>query len=263
MKTLIKKTLFLIAPKRATAFFSARARAHSHRVVAAWGNDEVVRKLLAEFGSVVQEGPFAGMILPPETHREQIGPYLLGTYESELDGAWEKIFQHSYRQIIDVGSKFGYYAIGLARRNPAAEVFAFDSDPWARQATIQTAKANNCANIKVREFCDAGWLKSHVDADALIISDCEGYEAQLFPPSLLPSLTRATLLIETHEFAVPGITEKLRRDFENTHEISEFSTSTPRREPSRFPTSLTPEERNLARCEVRDETRWLLCLPTK
>ncbi len=95
------------------------------------GGDRVVQKLIERFGSRVQEGPFAGMILTNITHAEQFGPYLLGVYESELDDAWQTVFRGSYVQIVDIGSKFGYYAVGLAKKYPDASVIAFDTDWWA------------------------------------------------------------------------------------------------------------------------------------
>ncbi len=91
MQTYVKQFLtglFLwAAPRWTTSLLSARARAHSHRVIASWGCGSLTRKLVERFGSDVQEGPFVGLTLTPMTYAEQLGPYLLGVYESELSGA--------------------------------------------------------------------------------------------------------------------------------------------------------------------------------
>ena len=140
MKQLVKRLFYRCAPELATEFFSARSRAHSHRLLKQWGCLEVNRALYEHLGDVVQEGPFQGLRLTTLTRSEQWGPYLLGTYESELDSAWEAVFTGSYRQIIDIGAKFGYYAVGLAKRFPSTDVIAVDTDPWARRAVREMAK---------------------------------------------------------------------------------------------------------------------------
>ena len=52
-----------------------------------------------------------------------------------------------FPQIVDVGAKFGYYAVGLARRYPAAAVVAYDVDWWARRACRRMAAANGVGNV--------------------------------------------------------------------------------------------------------------------
>src|SRR5581483_851837 len=127
MKFLIKNAWMALAPQSATAFFSRRSRRHARAVLAGFGNAAVVARLTQEFGYTVQSGPFAGLRLPEMAAREQLGPFLLGTYESEIAAAWELVLAGSYPQIVDIGAAFGYYAVGLARRYPAAAVVAFDT----------------------------------------------------------------------------------------------------------------------------------------
>jgi len=82
-----KRWLNWLAPRWTTALLSARARAHSHRVLESWGCPNVNRKLIEHLGDRVLSGPFAGMRLTPMTHAEQIGPCLRGVYEGELSEA--------------------------------------------------------------------------------------------------------------------------------------------------------------------------------
>jgi hypothetical protein len=113
VKTLAKWAMTAVAPQTATVIMSARARAHSQRLARQWGLIDLNRRLVSHLGAVVQAGPFRGMALTPMTHDEHLGPYLLGTYESELHPWIEHLTGRRFRQVLDVGSKFGYYAVGL------------------------------------------------------------------------------------------------------------------------------------------------------
>lgn len=261
MKGWVKGVLYAAAPRWTTALMSARARAHSHRVLESWGCGRLNCKLIERFGNRVQEGAFAGLVLTPMASAEQIGPYLLGVYESELDGAWDSVLRGAYPQILDIGAKFGYYAVGLAKHYPSASVIAFDTDWWARKAVRQMAAANGVTNVGVKGFCSRNWLVQNTMEGAFIISDCEGYEAVLFAPDVVSRLRTATLVIETHDSLVPGVSDRLRAAFENTHIVQTLGHAPSRRSTSRPIEFLSEQERQLAVQEVRSPQLWLLCLP--
>lgn len=263
LKQLAKDLLLAVAPRRTTALLSARSRAHSQRLVKAWGCVSINDKLVARLGSVVQEGPFRGMILSPMTHAEHLGPFLLGVYESELDPAWDRVLRGSYSQIVDVGSKFGYYAVGLARRFPDTQVVAFDTDAWARAATLEMASANRTSNVTVLGFCDTSWLRTQLRSGAFVISDCEGYEETLFATEPIPHLSSATLIIETHDKANPGVTDRIRARLGATHEIHEFADGSPRRDTTCDLRFLSEDERSRAPHEIRGPQIWLWCTPRR
>jgi hypothetical protein len=261
MKQFLMRLFAAVAPQSAAALKSARSRAHSHRTVKSWGGGPVASKLFERLGTRVQEGPFAGLSLTPVTHAEQIGPYLLGVYESELDQAWDLVFRGKYTQIIDIGAKFGYYAVGLAKRYPEASVVAFDTDWWARKAVREMAAANGTGNVQVKGFCSLEWLASNIEDAAFIISDCEGYEAELFVPSVIPRLRSATIIIETHDQVVAGVSDRLSSAFGGTHSVRPYVYGAARRSTSHSLDFLTEQERQLAVQEVRPPQLWLLCLP--
>jgi len=261
MKQRVKALLYTIAPRWTTAVLSARARAHSHRAIASWGSPAVNRKLVERFGSTVLDGPFAGTVLTPMTHAEQLGPYILGSYESELNGAWAIVLRGAYTQVVDVGARFGYYAVGLAKRYPGAKVVAFDTDWWARKAIREMVAANGARNVEVRGYCSPEWLARNVEEGALIISDCEGYEDVLFTAATAARLATSTLVVETHDAFVPGVSQHLKAAFGETHVVREFGGDGARRETARPLDFLTEAERRLAVQEVRPPQVWLLCLP--
>ncbi len=193
---------------------------------------------------------------------EHIGPSLLGVYESELDAAWGCVFAGDYAQVVDVGAKFGYYAVGLALRYPKADVVAFDTDWWARRALGEMVAANRVSNVRIETFCDAAWLAAHLREGAFIISDCEGYEGDLFGgPTPIPALGTATLIVETHDMFVPGVYRRLREKFAATHEVHEVGAGAARRVSDLPLEFLDPAQRALANKEVRPDQVWLLCLP--
>src|SRR5262249_21777269 len=59
-------------------------------------------------------------------------------------------------------------------------------------------------------------------ANPAVVCDVEGYEQELIDPSAVPSLTRATILLELHEHMVPGLTAEIRRRFAATPRILEY-----------------------------------------
>ena len=160
-KTWVKKAFFTVAPQTATKVMSARARAHSQKLVKEWGLFGLNDKLIREIGNRVISGPFKGMTLSPMTYEEHIGPFLLGTYEMELQPWLERVFTQSFEQIIDVGAKFGYYAVGLAQQFPQTPVVAFDTDHWARKALQEMITANRVGGISIQGFCSPDWLKQN------------------------------------------------------------------------------------------------------
>lgn len=261
MKQLVKSLMYAIAPRWATSFMSARARAHSHKIIRQCGRQELNQKLLARVGNDVQSGPFAGLLLSPMTHAEDVGPYLLGVYESELDPAWNVILDRTYSQIVDVGAKFGYYAVGLAKRYPKSAVIAFDTDSWARQAIHEMAAVNGVNNVIIQDYCSPSWIQYNLSANSLVICDCEGYEDMLFGNALMDSLSTTTLIIETHDFIVSGVTDRLRDAFNKTHIVRTIDGSAARRIRTEGLEFLSQREQALVNLELRPPPVWLLCLP--
>jgi len=261
LKRALRDILFRLAPEKMTSFMSARARKHSQRLVKEWGLVDLNHRLLKEVGNSVVSGPFRGLRLTSMTWQEHIGPYLLGTYEQEIHAWWNDIFKRRFDLIIDVGAKFGYYAFGLALRFPSAHVVAFDTDRWARKAMREMALANNVHSVSIKGFCTAQWLNQNVKSNTLIMSDCEGFEGQLFSEVDLDRMASSTLIIELHEGLVPGVTARIEQRFMKTHDTEKV---TSRSKP--FPTelqirSLTKEEMDRASAEIRPEQQWLRLSP--
>ncbi|MEI6236433.1 MAG: hypothetical protein WCT04_25535 [Planctomycetota bacterium] len=263
IKSAIKSILYAVAPVKTTELLSARARAHSHRLIKEWGIDKLNRKLIDLLGTKVQSGPFAGMQLTPMTFSEHLGPFLLGCYEAELHPWLNIVKQIQFSQIIDVGAKFGYYAVGLALNRPEVETIGFDTDEWARKAMMEMAEANCVATLRIEGFCSPNWFKHNLKTNSFIISDCEGYEGELLCSIPIPALKTAHLIIEIHEMFQPGVKSRIYEHYKQSHEI-EIVQSSVRNPPNiEVLKRMLPKEIEQAILEIRCEQEWLFLSPKK
>ncbi len=256
--------MYALMPQYSTAFFSSRTRAHAHKIYQQWGCRDILDSIIKRYGTRVLSGPFKGLGLIPSIYVEHTAPYLLGTYERELNDAWETLFSGAYKQILDIGAKFGFYAVGLALRFPDVPVVAFDTDPWARGVTSEMAEANQVSgNVFVETYCNKDWLKKRLLKDALIISDCEGYEATLFSEPHSPNLNSATLLIETHDHEVAGVTAMLEKQLSQTHLVTKIPSRSENVEVTVDLSFLTTDQQRLAISDMRPGQFWLVAYPRK
>ncbi len=210
----------------------------------------VTRAFVSWHGLTVSGGPFAGLRYPDASATSLI-PKLLGAYERELHGAIEQAVAAEPEQVVNVGAAEGYYAVGLARRCPAARVHAFEADPRACELLARVATANGVA-LEIHGAATIDALDRLPAARTLVVIDCEGCEATLLDPDRVPILRTATIIAELHDFAVPGDTVTAR--FVATHEVTIV------------PTGPQPPERDsklsLALSEYRPgPMRWAVLIP--
>jgi len=170
-------------------------------------------------------GPFRGMRYIENSIGSAYLPKLLGTYERELAEVMEMMCALRPGLIVDVGAAEGYYAVGLALRNPGARVIAFERELAGRAALLKMAMLNHVEDrmqilgeCGPREFQAA--LTTLSGRMPFILCDVEGDEDGLLDPIAVPGLRTAFVLAETHEFICPGITNQLQTRFAATHHIS-------------------------------------------
>lgn len=170
----------------------------------------------------VKAGPFRGMRYPDFiAYGSAMYPKLAGCYESELLPSIESMISKNYQTIVDIGCAEGYYAVGFAMRCPEARVYAFDVEAGAMEACQKMAKLNNVDNRMVYgTFCSAETLMQiPYGSRSLVISDCEGYEKELFTPSVLSRLSKVDLLIELHDLYDERISHRVLSAIAETHEV--------------------------------------------
>jgi hypothetical protein len=170
----------------------------------------------------VRHGIFRGLKYPAE---QSVGSVLiaklLGSYEQELQPLLQRLAAQNYSEIVDIGCAEGYYAIGLGRLFPASKIFAYDTNPEGVRLCRLMAQANGVEpRLVTGSFCDAAVLQNlPLTRRALVVSDCEGYEKNLFTPETVRALTKHDVLIEVHDFVDLTISSKLRAVFESTHHL--------------------------------------------
>lgn len=218
---------------------------------------EILPVLFPEQPARVFTGPFKGMKYIDTSICSLLLPKLIGCYEAEISEAIEKIVQNNYDRILNVGCAEGYYAVGLAMRSPKAMVFAFDIDPKAERLCKELAQLNGVADrVIFSGGCDAAKLNNTIQGKTVIISDCEGYEIELFDPAKAPKLAEADMLVELHGATDPkvSIRDTLIKRFENTHRGHLIFVA--RRNPSQYSIldKLSPKDRNFAVDECRSGT---------
>lgn len=226
-----------------------------------WGHPatmvEISKVVSGAHPGEVQGGPFKGMVCDSTVSGNHV-PKMLGIYELELHDIIEQIVRSNYPLVIDVGCGEGYYLIGLARRMMSTKFIGFDIDEAARAAALEQARNNGVLDrVTVNGKCDPETLQGVLQPGSLVISDCEGYETELFQPHLAPALARCDLLIELHEMFSQGVTAVLTERLAPTHDIHLVDSKD--RDPKLYPAlnSLSPKQQRLAVSESRfDQMQW-------
>ena len=173
----------------------------------------------------VIEGPFKGLYLNTS---DCYPPMLMGTYELELHDIFNNWFKQNIKNLICIGAAEGYYAVGMAKRDPTMKIIAYELDSHQRSQLAKVIHQNNASNVKVLKCCtQESLIKTLKDICSLtyIICDIEGGEFELLDPVRVPALKEAVILVEIHEELVNGCEEVIRRRFVKSHKIFEVVNS--------------------------------------
>jgi hypothetical protein len=212
--------------RRALGPFYPRSLRRWRRTQGAWRSRRVAagtRRFVGWHGLTVSGGPFAGLEYPDTTPLSLV-PKLLGLYERELHGAIEAAIRAQPELIVNVGAADGYYAVGLARRCPAARVIVYEADPAQRALSERVAAANG-VSAEMRGAATTREMATIAGGDrTLVIMDCEGCERALLEPGEVPWLGEATIVVELHDVYDPGIGEAVMARFAATHDVDVIPT---------------------------------------
>ncbi len=176
--------------------------------------------LVLRLGDKVFSGPFRGMKLVREAMNRHFAPALLGTYEWELHGVVEEVIAKKYRNIVNVGCSYGYYAVGLALRMPDAKIYAYDIDPEARELCGKMAEANGVEDrIVIAERFKGEDSSLFADSETLLFMDVESSEDELLDPRKYPDLLKMDVIVELHDCFKPGLSTSIPLRFAETHHV--------------------------------------------
>jgi predicted O-methyltransferase YrrM len=194
------------------------------------------RSVRQRTSSKIVGGPFRGMTyLAYSTYGAYIAK-LIGTYEREVASVLETELSQDPRHVIDVGGAEGYYAVGVLTRVPNAKVTVFEMAEAGRRAIGELARLNGVSDrVDVRGRCDPEALEACLASTGatFVIVDVEGFEAELLDPRKCPSLAQADLLVEVHDFKVPGCSQTVLANLASTHRATIIRQS--RRDAGEYP----------------------------
>jgi hypothetical protein len=182
---------------------------------------KIVREYLNDDWTV-RHGPFAGMKYAPITSNSLLSPKVIGSYESPIHRWIIDAIDRNYETILNIGCAEGYYAVGFALKSKGSKVYAYDTDGLARENAAALAHLNGIADrVHIRDICTIDELNREVSNRTLIFCDIEGGEFDLLRPDLTPGLSRADLIVETHDDSrqMNNVTETLVRRFLPSHRV--------------------------------------------
>lgn len=191
------------------------------RLLSKWRSVLIQNTLLQAQGTMVMQGPLAGMDFLSQSAEGCHIAKLLGCYEQPLQPFIEQAITNAYPTILNIGCAEGYYAVGMARRMPITQVLAFDLNPKAQDVCTALAQKNKVTNrVKVGALFKPEDFAKYTNQKVLVLCDIEGAEKDLLNPELTPTLKGIDLIVESHECLIPGITQILIDRFKDTHQIT-------------------------------------------
>ena len=193
------------------------------KITANYGNSNTKLNNLFQ-DRIVYSGPFKGMVYPEFiSHGSALYSKLIGCYESELQVSIENLMKNKYDTVIDIGCAEGYYAVGMAIRQPQAKIYAIDVNQNALNSCMKMAKCNNVDDrMNLVTFCDIEILSGMISGRTLIVSDCEGYEFELFTDKSIGNFRSCDLLIELHDNENSNISGTMKQLFNSTHTYEHY-----------------------------------------
>lgn len=203
MKTLLKASAKTVLPLPVFERIQAtrNRRAQLEKLIKS-GRLDHVKRHVENYGTVVQSGPFAGLVYPLDAALSRwCLPKLLGSYEMELHSIIQKVSSRRYDCAIDIGSAEGYYAAGLARllRVP---VYAYEPAPREKSySSLMVARNGVSGLVTMSDLFTVCDMQKFSGRRALVLCDCEGFEENLFRPDTMNLTRKWDLIIELHHSA--------------------------------------------------------------
>jgi len=232
------------------------------RLLSKWRSVLIQNTLLQQQGTVVRDGPLAGLDFLAQSAEGCHISKLLGCYEQPLLPHIDAAIGENYPLILNIGCAEGYYAVGMARRMAATQVLAFDLNPKAQQVCTELAAKNGVSDrVSVGALFKPEDFAAYAGQKVLVLCDIEGGERDLLDPVVAPALAGMDVIVESHECLIPGITKLLIDRFVATHDITVIEDSGQRELPNAPPwfNNLAHLDQLLAVWEWRSgPTPWLV-----
>jgi hypothetical protein len=247
-------------------FFETRERSYRE------GCNQAVQKALAlskgegSEGFTTRAGIFAGLRWPRVIYVGSVfAPKILGTYEIEIQAIFAKLaVEAKASHFVDIGAAEGYFAVGAALINPRLKVIAFEQQLAAHEHIMEFATLNSVSDrIEIHGKFELGALKDRdLGERPLVLMDVEGAEATLIDESFANRFANASLVVEVHDFASPGVARAVKKVLSRSHRVTEVSCEQLARKAMRSGTGLSEFEWEIATDERRPPgNHWLVARP--
>jgi hypothetical protein len=92
-----------------------------------WKADVLSEILLKETGGMVFGGPFSTMKLDAALALGRDPRFIVGSYEQEVHDVVNDVIASAPANVIDIGSAYGYYAVGFATKIANTRITAFEA----------------------------------------------------------------------------------------------------------------------------------------
>lgn len=154
------------------------------RLLSKWRSVLIQNNLLQQQGTVVMQGPLAGLDFLQQSAEGCHIAKLLGCYEQPLQPFIEAAITQGYSTILNIGCAEGYYAVGMAKRMPNTRVLAYDLNPKAQQICRELATKNGVSDrVQVGGLFQPSDFASYASQHVLVLCDIEGAEKDLLDPA--------------------------------------------------------------------------------
>lgn len=269
IKTFVKELFSTKTTEGNSAKFKRLAKIYPFLSPADWDVvAELADRVFARTEGAVYSGPFAEMRLVRDSYLTSRPIWIVGCYEKELFEAINDLIVRPPSRILDIGSGYGYYTVGLATQIQSVEVIGFEADKSQWEEAKELAKLNHVeSKISQQGLCTIDALREFVTENCAIISDCEGAEDDLLDPKKLPILSTCRIICEVHDFYRPGVTGRIVSRFGSSHKVMLISERPRDPHGYRILDGLTTEEKILSVTESkhvrskRTAARYLWLLP--
>jgi hypothetical protein len=182
--------------------------------------NKACQKLLAKSAGTVFSGPFAGMKISKNSYLKKCSEIIVGSYEQEVHKIINYVICRAPKHIINIGSAYGYYTVGLAYRIQKTRIVAFEAQVkpcW--HDSDELAKINNVdSKIIQKGTCTSKELVKCCQPDSFILCDVEGAETDILALGENPNLASCLILVELHDFCKEETTPLLIQEFISTHD---------------------------------------------
>jgi ribosomal protein L11 methylase PrmA len=182
---------------------------------------EILPEVIDRTGNIIQHGPFAGLKLAPEwcwgdgDHAAK----LLGIYECELYDATLSHLNNKPDLIANIGCAEGFWGVACASKIDA-DLFFVDVEPRALELAGKNAQLNDIKYAGTTEF-DTDKFNAFLNKynNPFVFMDCEGAELDYLDPVKVPEIIRASVVVETHDCFIEGVSATVAERLADSHDI--------------------------------------------